>query len=118
MAELIRYSREIRDKPKELISEKRLREIYSEEEYKDFDSFVRTVYKDGLIRFCVSHGLDPKRRDPELRFYEIVPGVDGKSLQIIFLGQMMGKGSIEITNAYAAETHGYRVLQLEEKQRK
>ena len=116
---IIRYSsREAHDIPKEPITRERLLQIYGKDDFKTIRNFVGGLLKDKKSRFCISHKDDERVKDKDLRFYEIVKGVDGKPQKIIYLGQMMGAGSIEITNRFAAETHGYRVLQLGEKKAK
>lgn len=114
---IIYSSREAHDKPKEPIAPLRLKQIYEGEEFKLFLGFVRTLQNESLSRFCVSRMQNPKAKDPDLLFFEISGVTKGKFPEIIYLGQMMGKGSIEITNRFAAETHGYRVLQFGEKKR-
>lgn len=115
---IIYSAREAHDTPNQPIALKRLAQIYGIEELEDFLKFVKKLEKEEKNKFCVSRKDDARAMDCNLLFFEVNERVNGKFPQIVFLGQMMGKGSIEIQNRFAAETYGYSVLKLPEKKNK
>lgn len=108
---------EIRDIPGRLFSRGRIRQIYGDKGHRRFWNFVGDLQEADYTKFCVSGALTPFARDNEIRFFEILHNDRCNLNEVMYLGKGRTAHTTEVTNQFAAETWGFAVLKMKEKEK-